>query len=210
MPFPIILSAPSGGGKTTIAHALLRQRHDLGYSVSCTTRPARPNEVDGKDYFFLSRDEFDGRRNSGEFAEWAHVHDRMYGTLRGEVDRLLDSGRHVLMDIDVQGAAQFAAAFPDSVLIFLVPPSAEVLRQRLCGRKTEDSEALRRRLQTSRDELRAVSGYQYVVVNDRLDEAVRNVSAIVDAEMLRRVRQPDIPSRVEALVAELDRILVEA
>lgn len=210
MPFPIILSAPSGGGKTTIAHALLRKRDDLGYSVSCTTRPARPNEVDGKDYFFLSTDEFIGRRDAGEFAEWAHVHDRMYGTLSGEVDRLLASGRHVLMDIDVQGAAQFAAAFPDSVLIFLVPPSAEVLRQRLSGRMTEDGDALRRRLQTSRDELRAVSAYQYVVVNDRLDEAVRNVSAIIDAEMLRRVRQPDIPERVEALVAELDRILVEA
>ncbi len=209
MPFPIILSAPSGGGKTTIAHALLRQRSDLGYSISCTTRPARPNEVDGKDYFFLTADEFDGRQAAGEFAEWAHVHGRRYGTLRGEVDRLLASGRHVLMDIDVQGAAQFAASFPESVLIFLVPPSAEVLRQRLSGRMTESAEALRCRLQTSRDELRAVSAYQYVVVNDRLDEAVRQVSAIIDAEALRRVRQPDISSRVDALVAELDRILVE-
>ncbi len=182
----------------------------MGYSVSCTTRPARPNEVDGKDYFFLTTVEFVHRREAGDFAEWAHVHDRMYGTLRGEVDRLLAGGRHVLMDIDVQGAAQFAAAFPDSVLIFLVPPSAEVLRQRLLGRSTEDSETLRRRLQTSRDELRAVSAYEYVVVNDRLDEAVRNVSAIIDAETLRRVRQPDMPARVESLVIELDRILAEA
>ena len=208
--FPIILSAPSGGGKTTIARALLQQRSDVGYSVSCTTRPARPSELHGKDYFFLAPEEFAGRRDAGEFAEWAHVHDRMYGTLRSEVDRVLAGGQHVLMDIDVQGAAQFAAAFPESVLIFLVPPSAAVLRQRLCGRMTEDGEALRNRLMTSRDELRTVSAYQYVVVNDRLDQAVKDVSAIIDAECLRRERQPDIPARVEALVAELDRILAGA
>jgi guanylate kinase len=207
--FPIILSAPSGGGKTTIARELLRRRTDVGYSVSCTTRAARPAEVDGQDYFFLAPEEFAERRDAGEFAEWAQVHDRMYGTLRSEVRRVLAGGKHVLMDIDVQGAAQFAAAFPESVLIFLVPPSAAVLRQRLCGRMTEDGDALRLRLRASRDELRSVDAYEYVVVNDELDRAVRDVSAIIDAERLRRVRQPDIPARVDALVAELDRILVE-
>lgn len=208
--FPIILSAPSGGGKTTIARELLRLRGDVGYSVSCTTRAARPSEVHGRDYFFLSPEEFASRRDAGEFAEWAQVHDRMYGTLRSEVERVLAAGQHVLMDIDVQGAAQFAAAFPDSVLVFLVPPSAAVLRQRLCGRMTEDGDALRTRLRASRDELRAIEAYEYVVVNDELDRAVSDVSAIIDAERLRRVRQPDIPARVDALVAELDRILVEA
>ncbi|MHB1222460.1 MAG: guanylate kinase [Gemmatimonadaceae bacterium] len=207
--FPIILSAPSGGGKTTIARELLRRRADVGYSVSCTTRAARPAEIHGKDYFFLAPEEFAGRRDAGEFAEWAQVHDRMYGTLRSEVRRVLAGGQHVLMDIDVQGAAQFAAAFPESVLIFLVPPSAAVLRQRLCDRMTEDGDALRLRLQASRDELRSVDAYEYVVVNDELDQAVHDVSAIIDAERLRRARQPDIPARVDALVAELDRILVE-
>lgn len=207
--FPIILSAPSGGGKTTIARELLRRRSDVGYSVSCTTRAARAAEVDGRDYFFLAPDEFASRRDAGDFAEWARVHDRMYGTLRSEVQRVLAGGQHVLMDIDVQGAAQFATAFPESVLIFLVPPSAAVLRQRLCGRMTEDGDALRLRLQASRDELRSVEAYEYVVVNDDLDRAVRDVSAIIDAERLRRARQPDIPARVDALVAELDRILAE-
>lgn len=207
--FPIILSAPSGGGKTTIARELLRRRRDVGYSVSCTTRAARAAEVDGRDYFFLAPDEFASRKDAGDFAEWARVHDRMYGTLRSEVQRVLAGGQHVLMDIDVQGAAQFATAFPESVLIFLVPPSAAVLRQRLCGRMTEDGDALRLRLRASRDELRSVEAYEYVVVNDDLDRAVRDVSAIIDAERLRRARQPDIPARVDALVAELDRILAE-
>lgn len=208
--FPIILSAPSGGGKTTIARELLARRDDVGYSVSCTTRAARPAEVHGSDYYFLTPDEFAGRRDAGDFAEWAQVHGRMYGTLRSEVERVLAQGRHVLMDIDVQGAAQFAAAFPESVLIFLLPPSAAVLRQRLSGRMTEDGDALRTRLRTSREELRSIDAYEYVVVNDQLEQAVRDVSAIIDAERLRRVRQPEIPARVDALVAELDRILVEA
>ena len=105
--FPLILSSPSGGGKTTIARALLRRRSDMGYSVSCTTRPARADEKEGQDYFFLTRTEFDDARVRGEFAESAEVHGNLYGTLRREVDRVIGSGRHVVMDIDVQGARQF-------------------------------------------------------------------------------------------------------
>src|SRR5699024_8990844 len=140
---------PSGGGKTTIARALLERRSDVGYSVSATTREPRVGEVDGRDYFFMSPAAFAEGQARGDFAESAEVHGRMYGTLRSEVERVLATGRHVIMDIDVQGAAQFAAAFPDSVLVFLIPPSAAVLRARLTGRMTEDGEKVRRRLRTS-------------------------------------------------------------
>ena len=208
-PFPIILSAPSGGGKTTIARELLQRRADVGYSVSCTTRPMRAGEVDGQDYHFLTPDEFADRRARDQFAEWAEVHGRLYGTLRSEVERVRASGRHVVMDIDVQGAALFEAAFPESVLIFLIPPSAAVLRERLQGRMTEDGEAVRGRLRNSRDELQALSRYEYVIVNDELEHAVRAVSAVIDAEASRRDRQPELSCRVAALVAELDRILDE-
>jgi guanylate kinase len=208
-PFPLILSAPSGGGKTTIARELLRRRTDIGYSVSATTRPARTGEVDGRDYHFLSPEQFRDRRAHGDFAESAEVHGRLYGTLRSEVERVLASGRHVVMDIDVQGAAQFVAAFPASVLVFLLPPSAAVLRERLSGRNTEDVENVRRRLRTSRAELHAIGQYEYVIVNDELERAVTAVAAVVDAEATRRTRQQDLDARVTRLVAELDRILDE-
>ena len=206
-PFPIILSSPSGGGTTTIARLLMARRQDGGYSVSCTTRAQRTGEEHGSDYYFLSSDEFAARRARGEFAESAEVHGRLYGTLREEVSRVLSSGRHVIMDIDVQGAAQFVAAFPDSVLVFLIPPSAEVLRGRLSGRMTEDGESLRRRLRTSRAELRAVDAYQYVIVNDELEHALATVSAVIAAEAARRERFAGLDARIDQLVAELDRIL---
>jgi guanylate kinase len=168
-PFALILSSPSGGGKTTIARMLLARRADVGYSISCTTRAPRNGEVDGKDYQFLTREAFLARRARGDFAESADVFGNLYGTLRSEVQRVFGEGRHVVMDIDVQGARQFVAAFPESVLVFLLPPSAEVLLARLTARNTESSDVLRRRLTAARDELRAVGGYHYVVVNDDLE-----------------------------------------
>ena len=135
--FPIILSAPSGGGKTTIAKALLARREDLGYSVSCTTRSPREGEIPGKDYYFLTRSEFLAKREQGDFAESAEVHGNLYGTLRSEVLRVLGTGRHVLMDIDVQGASQFTKVFPQSVTIFILPPAADVLLERLRMRQTD-------------------------------------------------------------------------
>ena len=203
--FPIILSAPSGGGKTTITKELLARRTDLGYSVSATTRSPRHAEAQGHDYHFLSHADFIARQQAGEFAEWAEVHGKLYGTLRSEVDRVLDSGRHVIMDIDVQGAAKFAAAFPASVLIFLVPPSAEVLIRRLMARRTEKAPDLLVRLETAKRELEAVHQYEYVVVNADLEQAVRETSAIIDAESLKRVRTPAMGERVRGLVDGLDR-----
>jgi guanylate kinase len=206
IPFPIILSSPSGGGKTTIARELLRRRRgDLGYSVSCTTRQPRPGEVNGEAYYFISRPEFVAARDRGEFAESAEVHGQLYGTLRREIDRVLGSGRHVVMDIDVQGAMRFAAAYPQSVLVFVLPPSAGVLLERLRGRNSESREALVRRMQSALSELNAVGRYHYVVVNDELERAVEQVSAIIDAESARKDRQLSMDDLITRLLEELRR-----
>jgi len=206
-PFPIILSSPSGGGKTTIARELLRRRTDLGYSVSCTTQAPRVGELNGKDYYFLSTVEFERRRDGGEFAESAQVHENMYGTLRSEIQRVLSAGKHVVMDIDVQGARQFRRAFPESVTIFVLPPSAEILLERLRQRQTESKEQLARRLQSALQELQAVDEYQYVVVNDDLAKAVARVSAVIDAEVVRRERVAGLRHQVSQLVQRLEQEL---
>ena len=206
-PFPIILSSPSGAGKTTITRRLLEQRPDVGYSVSCTTRPPRPGEVNGVDYYFLSSEEFMQRQLQGEFAEWAAVHGHLYGTLRCEVERVLGSDRHVIMDIDVKGANQFRNVFPESVLIFVLPPSAEEMLARLRRRQTEDAETLKSRLESALTELREVPNYQYVVVNDELDRAVASVSGIIDAEGLRRERLDHLERDVRAMIKRLEREL---
>jgi guanylate kinase len=204
-PFPLVLSAPSGGGKTTIARRLLDRRSDVGYSISCTTRRPRAGEQTGRDYFFLTTEEFKTRRERGEFAESAEVHGQWYGTLRSEIDRVLSQGKHVIMDIDVQGAAQLSRAFPQSVLVFLLPPSADVLLARLRARKTEDPASLARRMMNALEELRRAEEYQYVVVNDDLDRAVARVSAVIDAETSRRDRLPDLERQVKLLIARLEQ-----
>jgi guanylate kinase len=203
-PFPVILSAPSGGGKTTIAHALLQRRKDVGYSVSCTTRHPRPREVDGKDYHFLSREVFLERRAAGDFAESAEVHGNLYGTLRSEIARVLDGGRHVVMDIDVQGARQLRAVFPRSVTVFVLPPSGEVLLDRLRGRRTESPTELASRLHSALLELRAVEEYEYVVINDDLEQAVASVESILDAEVLSRERVSGLRRQVAGLIDRLE------
>jgi guanylate kinase len=203
-PFPVVLSAPSGGGKTTVTKRLMAQRRDLAYSISCTTRAPRPGEVNGVDYHFLSDAEFAAKRDAGELAEWAVVHGRMYGTLKASVDGVIAGGRHLMMDIDVQGAEQFAKAYPSAVTIFLLPPSMEVLVGRLEGRQTEAPEAFRTRLESALLELRAAERYQYVVVNDDLDATVARVSSIIDAEEVSHERIHALAEQVAGLVQALE------
>lgn len=208
-PFPLILSSPSGGGKTTITRLLLERRDDVGYSVSATTRAPRTGESNSRDYFFVSRGEFATMRERGSFAECAEVHGQWYGTLRSQVDLVLSQGKHVIMDIDVQGARQFKAAYPECVMVFLLPPSVEAMMQRLTARNTESSETLRTRVRAAREELREAVSYHYAVVNDDLESAYRVVSSIIDAEAVRHARQPQLTARVTALVEELDRHLFQ-
>jgi len=207
-PFPVIISSPSGVGKTTIARLLLERRTDVGYSVSCTTRQPRAGEVDGRDYFFLTPDQFIAARERGEFAESAEVHGRMYGTLRREVDRVIGQGRYVIMDIDVQGAEQFVGVYPDAVLIFLLPPSAETLLSRLRNRKSETTEMLALRLRNAVRELQAADRYGYLIVNDDLERAVRYVSSVIDAETVRRTRDPDSARKVAGLIHDLSNSII--
>ena len=202
--FPIILSSPSGAGKTTIAAAILQSRKDIGYSVSCTTRAPRAGETEGKDYYFLSRVEFIRRMNEGAFAESAEVHGNLYGTLKSEIQRVLNSGQHVLMDVDIQGAALLRRSFPAVVTIFILPPSGEVMLERLRRRKTEDKEAIVRRLESALQELQAVDDYEYVVINDVLEQSVRRVGAIIDAEVVSRDRVAGLREQVALLIRRLE------
>jgi guanylate kinase len=198
-PFLLVLSAPSGGGKTTIAKKLLQGRDDLAYSVSATTRPIRKGERDGVDYHFLSRAEFQQRQQKGEFVEWATYGGELYGTLKSEIDRIFSQGRHAVLDIEVEGARQIRRNFENSLHLFVVPPSAETLVKRLTERKTEDPAILRNRIARAADELAAISEYDYVIVNEDLNLAVGQVKAILDAETRRVSRQPNLPEFVEKL-----------
>jgi guanylate kinase len=191
-PFPLVLSSPSGGGKTTIAKALVAARDDVGYSISATTRPPRKGEEDGKDYFFLTRAEFERAVTAGEFVEWAEYSGHRYGTLKEQVRSVLESGRHVVLDIEIRGAQAMRQAFPESVLVFVVPPSAEELWRRLGGGRGDRAPTLLARLHRAEAELREAGRYDYVVVNADRIEAVAEVAAILDAESRRPDRNPDL------------------
>jgi guanylate kinase len=198
-PFLLVLSAPSGGGKTTIARSLLQARDDLGYSVSATTRPRREDERDGVDYHFLSREEFLRRIEAGEFLEWATYAGNLYGTLRSEIDLIFARGRTAVLDVEIEGARQIRASFPNSLHLFVLPPSAEVLVSRLAGRNTEPPAVVRERITRAADELAAVAEYDYAIYNEDLVLAVAQVAAILDAEAQRVTRQEGLASFIERL-----------
>ena len=203
----MVLSSPSGGGKTSIARRLLAERADLAYSVSATTRTRRPGEVDGNDYHFLSRPEFERRAAVGDFLEWAEYGANLYGTLRSAVDNGIETGRHVVLDIEVKGADQLRATYPNAIHVFVLPPSVAELVRRLENRGTEDPGVVQRRLKIAAEELAVVGKYDYVVVNDDLAAAVRRVGEIIDAEAARPRRLKNLTTMVNvirgALVAEL-------
>jgi guanylate kinase len=205
-PFPLVLSAPSGGGKTTIAKALLAAREDMGYSVSATTRAPRPGEQDARDYFFLTKKEFRRRVDAGEFVEWAEYGGELYGTLRSQIAAVLGSGRHVVLDIEIDGARAVRALYPDAVLVFIVPPSADELMQRLGGTRGTRSGSLERRLRRAVEELKVALEYDYVVVNADRTEALADVAAIVDAESRRARRNPDFEADLDELGREIERL----
>lgn len=177
---PVVLVATSGTGKTTIAHRLVEASDRYVFSISATTRPPRPRERDGVDYHFLSADEFERRVDAGEFVEWARVHDRLYGTPLSEIEGASRRGLHVVLDIDIQGARQIKKTIPDAVMIFVLPPSVDIMMVRLKRRGTEDPAAVARRLASALDELQAVPEFDYVVVNDDLDECLDEIRAIVE------------------------------
>ena len=174
----LVLSAPSGAGKTTLVKRLLAEFPHIGYSVSCTTRPPRQGEVDGKDYIFLSRPEFEQRRAQGYFAEWAEVHGNLYGTPLEPVKERLRQGQDVLFDIDVQGAAQLKLSLSEATFAFILPPSMQELENRLRGRGLDDEATIERRLANARTEMLEARWYDALLVNDSLDEAYDTLRAV--------------------------------
>jgi len=178
----IVLSSPSGGGKTTIAHRLLARDKNIVRSVSCTTRKPRVGEKDGRDYFFLTPSRFRAMVSRQAFLEWARVHHNSYGTPKAWVLSQVHQGKDVLMVIDVQGGKAVKRRYPDALLIFLKPPSFKILKQRLQGRKSDSHEALKVRLKDARWEMKEGRHYDFQVTNDVLSKAVRQVRAIIRAK----------------------------
>ena len=202
-PRVVILSAPSGGGKTTISRALLARRADVGYSVSATTRPPRPGERDGESYHFVTPTEFDRLVTAREFLEWAEYAGNRYGTLRREVRAVLAAGKHVLLDIEVRGARQVQQECPSpaSISVFVLPPDPDTWIERLVGRETEAPAVVARRLQRAITEIQESVDWEHVVINDDLDAVVAEVGTIIDEDG-KRAHRPPIP-RLVRLVEDL-------
>ena len=191
-----VVSSPSGGGKGTIIRHVLDEVPNLSYSVSFTTRAPRPGETNGREYFFVSREVFDEMVAAGEFLEWACVHGNYYGTAKQQVAEETAAGIDIVLEVDVQGAASVRQLLLDSVSIFILPPSYEVLKERLIARGTDSPEELAVRLRNAPEELRQYSAFDYVIINDEVDRAAAQFASIIYAERARCVRQENLVREV--------------
>lgn len=191
-----IVSGPSGSGKTTLCRAMSAADPGCAYAVSCTTRKPRAGEVDGRDYHFLSREDFEARTTRGELLEWAEVHGNLYGTAMIELMRAREQGVDLLLDLDVNGAAQVRQKLPEAVTVFILPPSYPVLEQRLRGRGQDDEATIQRRLSAAGREMGAFWHYDYAIVNDDLDACVRELKSIIRAA---RCRVPVVAERAREI-----------
>lgn len=196
----IVVTAPSGAGKTSLVRALLQQRPAIELSISFTTRPPRADERDGVHYHFIDRAEFDRRRAAGEFLEWAEVHGNLYGTSRQWLEHRMAQGHDVVLEIDFQGAHQVAALYPTAITVFIAPPSLEALRERLQGRGQDSADVIERRMQAADHELRQAERFQYVIINQDFAVAVRQLISVVEVAGLRfgtqRARNPGLFARL--------------
>ena len=194
----IVVSAPSGAGKTTLCREIRKIVANLGYSISHTTRPPRPGEGEGRDFYFVSEADFQRMIERAEFAEWARVHGNLYGTGARALDEALDRGEDILLDIDTQGARQLRTRYPQGVFVFVVAPSMKELELRLHERKSDAPREIARRLARAVEEIAAWREYDYLIVNRHLDEAVRQLQCLIEAERCRTSRiqlcLPDLPA----------------
>jgi guanylate kinase len=182
----VVISAPSGSGKTTIYREILKRNPALRFSVSYTTRNRREGEAGGRDYFFVDRGDFEKMAREGRFVEWAPVHGELYGTERRQIDECLAEGKVLLLDVDVQGAMSVMREFPEAVTIFIEPPSLDELERRLRRRGTESDESIRLRLINAKRELEYRKYFQYIVINDQLDESIKQIEDIIKTASFER------------------------
>ena len=196
-----VVSSPSGGGKGTIIEHVLEKVENLSYSVSYTTRAPRSKEVAGREYFFVSRDTFEEMIAAGEFLEWACVHGNFYGTAKSQILEQTAAGADIILELDVQGATSVRQLLMDSVSIFILPPSFEVLKQRLIARGTDSPQELQIRLRRAPEELREYSNFDYVIINDEVEKAARQLASIIYAERARCMRQESV---VREVMVEFD------
>lgn len=184
----LVVSAPSGAGKTTICREVLKAFPDLRFSVSCTTRSPRAEEKEGEDYHFISKEEFKNRLNAGDFAEWEENYGNFYGTLKKNIENITEKGCDILLDVDTKGAKNIKEEYPDAVLVFVLPPSVDILKERLKGRGSESEDAFRLRIEKAMSEIKEHEWYDYIIFNDIAAHSIEILKSVYIAEKCRRER----------------------